>query len=95
MNTRSSRELVTFPRSFQLTGMDKMLPAGTYEVTTEEEQIGDFVYEAYRRISTSIYLPAQRGDHGIGQIVSIDPDELADTLKKTSALEVDNPEEST
>ena len=85
MNTRRSCKLVTFPQSFQLTGMDKMLPAGTYEVTTEEEQIGDFVYEAYRRISTSIHLPPQPGDYGIGQIISIDPDELVDTLKKTSA----------
>lgn len=76
MNTRSTRKFVTFGQSFQLTGMDKMLPAGTYEVTTEEEQIGDFVYEAYRRISTSIYLPAQPGDHGIGRIVSVDPVEL-------------------
>ena len=82
MNIRSSCKLVKFAQPFQLTGMDKVLPAGTYEVTTEEEQIGDFVFEAYRRVSTSIYLPAQPGDYGIGQIISVDPVELAHALEK-------------
>jgi hypothetical protein len=74
-----------------------MVPAGTYEVTTEEEQLGDFIYEAYRRTSTSIYVPPRPGDHGIGQIISIDPAELADTLKKSSgqAPGLTNPEGST
>jgi hypothetical protein len=57
-----------------------MAPAGTYEVTMDEEQIGDFVYKAYRRVFTSIYFPPQPGDYGIDQIISTDPDELADTL---------------
>lgn len=83
---------MTFPQSFQLTGMDKMLPAGTYEVTTEEEQIGDFVYEAYRRISTSIYLPRSRA---IMESARLFRSIQMNWLTFASAPRFENPEEST
>ena len=63
-----SRKLVTFIRPFQLTGMDQIEPPGTLEVTTEEEEIGDLVFEAYRRIATTIYLPPRAGDYGAGGV---------------------------
>ena len=84
MNTRSNRKLVTFGQPFQLTGMDQIQPPGTYEVTTEEREIGDFVFDAYRRLSTTIYLPPRPGDYGVGRIISIDPVELSDALAKSS-----------
>jgi hypothetical protein len=43
---------VTFPTPFQLKGMAEQMPAGIYEVATSEETIGDFMFEAYRRLST-------------------------------------------
>lgn len=84
-DTRVTRQLVTFPAPFQLKGMEEARPAGIYEITTEEETIGDFIYEAYRRISTTLYLPPQSGDYGVGKFVPTDPAEVAQAMKLTSA----------
>jgi hypothetical protein len=84
-DTRVTRQLVTFPAPFQLKGMEEARPAGIYEITTEEETIGDFIYEAYRRISTTLYLPPQSGDYGVGKFVPTDPAEVAQAMKLTTA----------
>jgi hypothetical protein len=81
MNTRVIRRFVSFPTPFQLKGMEEARPAGIYEITTEEETIGDFMYEAYRRISTTIYLPPRSGDYGMGKFIATDPAELAQATK--------------
>jgi hypothetical protein len=58
---------VTFMHPFNLNGMDKMQPAGTYTVETDEELLQTSL-PAYRRISTLMRLPA--ANHGYGA----DPD---------------------
>lgn len=85
MNTRVTRQFVTFPSPFQLKGMEEVRPAGIYEITTGEETIGDFMYEAYRRISTTIYLPPRPGDYGMGKVIQTDPAELAQAARLMSA----------
>lgn len=75
-DARVTRRFVTIQAPFQLRGMEEERPAGDYEVTTTEEAIGDFVFEAYRRVSTTIYLPPQSRDHGIGLIIETDPAEI-------------------
>lgn len=84
MNSRKTTRLVTFGEPFQLQAMEETRPAGVYEITTEEEQIGDFMFEAFRRISTTIYLPPRGGDYGMGQIIPVDPRELTELLKLTT-----------
>jgi hypothetical protein len=84
-DTRVTRQFVTFPSPFQLKGMEEVRPAGIYEITTEEETIGNFIYEAYRRISTTLYLPPQPGDYGVGKFVPTDPAEVAQAMKPTTA----------
>lgn len=76
MSNRVTRFIYSFPTPFKLTGMGEICAAGDYEITTEEEPIGDFIVPAYRRISTTIYIPPPVGQPGIGQIVEIDPEEL-------------------
>jgi hypothetical protein len=39
MTNRTTREFVAFPRPFQLRGMSRICPAGSYEIMTEEERI--------------------------------------------------------
>ncbi len=82
---RVTRRFITIQAPFQLKGMEQERPAGEYEITTTEEAIGDFVFEAYRRVSTTIYLPPQSGDHGIGLIIETDPTELEQTSSSISA----------
>jgi hypothetical protein len=76
MSNRVTRFIYAFPTPFKLTGMGEICAAGEYEITTEEEPIGDFIVPAYRRISTTIYIPPPVGQPGIGQIIEIDPGEL-------------------
>jgi hypothetical protein len=73
---RLTRRFVAIPAPFQLKGMEQERPAGVYEITTTEEAIGDFMFDAYRRISTTIYLPPRPGDYGMGLIIDTDPSEL-------------------
>jgi hypothetical protein len=72
---RISRQMITFPEPFRLAGLSAPVPAGRYEITTEEEPLGDVMYPAFRRISTSIYLPRPPGAAGLGQIVEIGSEE--------------------
>jgi hypothetical protein len=75
-DTRVTRRQVTISQPFQLKGMEQERPAGEYEVTTTEEVVGDFVFEAYRRVSTIIYLPPRSNDYGVGIFIETDPAEL-------------------
>ena len=86
MSNRVTHFIYSFPTPFKLTGMDEICAAGDYEITTEEQPIGDFIVPAYRRISTTIYIPPPIGTLGIGRIIEIDPEELmAPVLKPPHA----------
>jgi hypothetical protein len=82
MENRIRHFTYAFPTPFQLTGMDEICAAGDYEVTTEDESIGNFVLPAYRRVSTTIYIPPPAGRPGIGQVVEIDPNQLTGHVLK-------------
>jgi hypothetical protein len=86
MPNRIKRFLHTFPLPFKLAEMDVACDAGDYEITTEEEPIGDFMVLAYRRISTTIYIPPPTGRVGIGQIIEINPEQLPGTGVHSGAL---------
>ncbi len=88
MQNRTTRFIYSFPTPFKLTGMGEICAAGDYEVTTEEELIGDFIAPVYRRISTTIYIPPPVGHPGIGQIVEINPEELTTPVLKSSSRNV-------
>ena len=58
MSIRTIETTVTFGRSFVLTVIDGVQPAGTYRLVTEEEQISGLSFAAYQRRSTMLHLPA-------------------------------------
>jgi hypothetical protein len=74
MLTRTLRNNVVFAHPFQLAGIGRVLPAGDYRVATDEELIEGLSFAAYRRVSTVIFVPTQRGA-GV-EMVSIDPADL-------------------
>jgi hypothetical protein len=76
MTNRIRRVMVMLPQPFPLKGTDRPVPLGHYEVTTEEEPLGDLMEPAYRRIAASIYVPQPPGRIGIGEIIAIDTPEL-------------------
>ena len=81
MTNRVSHIMVTLTEPLMLNGLEAPVPIGCYEVTTEEEPLGDFMYEAYRRVSATIYLPQPPGRVGIGQVIDVDAEELAGLLE--------------
>ena len=56
-----TKRIVRIDHPFRLSNGTRAYPAGDYEVTTEHEQLGDFTFEAFRRISTRIFCRQFRG----------------------------------
>ena len=77
MTIRTSSKTVVFTRPFSLTGIDEVLPAGSYVVQTDEELIEGLSFLSYRRIATAIILPAVSRCSSSTQVVTIDPLDLA------------------
>jgi hypothetical protein len=76
MTTRTSRKTVTFGNPFSLAGVDRVLPAGKYEVVTDEELIEGLSFPVYRRVATMIFVPAVSHHASSVEMVAIDPQEL-------------------
>ncbi len=80
MTIRSRREAVTFKHPFRLRGVDRLLPAGTYEVITDEELIEGLSFAAFRRIATMILVPGA-GSASVLEMISIGSVDLADAQR--------------
>ena len=85
MTTRTSKRTVTFRRPFVLGGFYEVLPAGTYNVETDEELLEGISFPVYRRILTVIDLHAKSGRPGLTQTLTIDPNELDAALERDRA----------
>jgi hypothetical protein len=81
MTIRSRREIVTFRRPFRIRGLDRLLPAGAYEVVTDEESIEGLSFESFRRVATLIKVPVE-GRRGLAmEVISIGSVDLADAQR--------------
>ena len=76
MTTRSRSKSVVFSHSFELKGVDRILPPGEYQIVTDEEQIEELSFPVYRRVATMIFVPAESGHASSIEMVAIDPQEL-------------------
>lgn len=77
MLTRTNRATVLFSDPFWLEGVGRVLPAGSYDVVTEEELIEGLSFPAYRRLSTMMLVPGQASRAASVEMLTIDPLELA------------------
>jgi hypothetical protein len=84
MPTRTSSKTVTFDRPFLLKGVDRILPAGDYRVTTDEELIDGLSFPVYRRVSTVIFVPALQASSV--EMVTIDPADLQAAQDRDAAI---------
>lgn len=85
MTTRTTQTIVVFKRAFSLNGVEGKLPAGSYVVETEEEQIYALSFAAYRRVATTIALPSIGTTSLIQQVVTIEPEDLAAAQERDAA----------
>jgi hypothetical protein len=79
MTIRSRREAVIFKHPFRIRGVDRLLPAGTYEVITDEESIEGLSFAAFRRIATMILVPGATAS--VREMISIGSVDLADAQR--------------
>jgi hypothetical protein len=87
MTTRTNSQTVTFARPFLLKGVDRVLPAGDYKVTTDEELIQELSFPVYRRIATMIFVPAESQQASSVEMVAIDPRDLQEALDRDAATQ--------
>ena len=74
MLTRTRDRTWTFGRPFQLKGVDRELPPGSYRVATDEELIEGLSFPVYRRVSTMIFVPGRNSSSV--EMLLIDPADL-------------------
>jgi len=77
MTIRSRRETITFRHPAHIRGIERALPAGAYEVVTDEEMIEGLSFASWRRIATMITVPSE-GVRGATEMLSIGSVDLAD-----------------
>ena len=82
MLTRTRREVVTFRRPFSLKGTGRILPAGSYEVVTDEELIEGLSFPVYRRVATMMLAPTQFSRASSIEMLTIDPADLATAVER-------------
>ena len=85
MATRTTETSVTFVHSFTLSSVDGVQPPGTYDLTTDEEQLPGLSFNAFRRLATLLHLPANPHHGRTHYVVQVDPQELAEALAADAA----------
>jgi hypothetical protein len=84
---RTTRTVVRFARPFVIEGFDRELPAGSYDVETEEELLSGLSFPVYRRVSTTLHVDRIPGRPGLSEAWRIEPEALdAARLRDGQAL---------
>jgi hypothetical protein len=81
MTIRSRRETITFRHPFRIKGIDRSLPAGDYEVITDEEMIEGLSFAAYRRVATMILVPSAPPHSSATEMISVGSVDLSDAQR--------------
>lgn len=82
MSERITRKSVSFGRPFSLRDLDGIQPPGTYLIETIEEPVSTLSRQVYRRVLTTITLPAVEKTALTRQVIAIDPVELEAALRR-------------
>jgi hypothetical protein len=90
MFMRTHRETVIFHRPFSLEGVGRLLPAGSYEIVTDEELIEGLSFPAYRRVATTMLVPAD-SFLGLVEMLTINPPSLADAMDRDATVNPKKP----
>lgn len=74
---RQKRLRLTFKRPFSVNGINRLLPAGDYELVPDDELTSEPFFPVYRQVSALIFIPPQAEQQS--SIVKANAD-LADIL---------------
>jgi hypothetical protein len=90
MSMRTTRKTVIFSKPFSLESVGRVLPAGDYEVVTDEELIEGLSFPVYRRVATMMLVPTQ-SHLGAVEMLTIDPRSLAEAIDRDAATTPSKP----
>jgi hypothetical protein len=90
MSMRTTRKTVIFSNPFSLESVGRVLPAGDYEVVTDEELIEGLSFPVYRRVATMMLVPTQ-SHLGAVEMLTIDPRSLAEAIDRDAATTPSKP----
>lgn len=85
MITRSRRETVEFEHPFRITSFERILPAGSYEVITDEELMEGMEglsFPSFRPVATMVMVPAPPPRSSFVEMATISSIELSDALAR-------------
>jgi len=85
MSIRTTREIVKFGHPFSIEGVGRVLPAGNYEVVTDQELIEGLSFPVYRRVLTMIIVPTQSSLSSI-EMLTIDPFDLTAAIERDTLV---------
>lgn len=57
MTIRTSETTVTFAHPFHVSDAEQPLPAGTYQVLLDDEELPGVTFTSYRRVATTLMTP--------------------------------------
>jgi hypothetical protein len=90
MTMRTKRETVIFQRAFSIKHLDRSLPAGIYEVVTDEELLEGLSFPVYRRVSTMMLVPVESSSSAV-EMLTVDPRDLAAAMERDASPSTDEP----
>ncbi|MFK4490286.1 hypothetical protein ABIA45_005364 [Bradyrhizobium sp. USDA 336] len=76
--TRSRSEMVVFKHPFRIASAERLLPAGSYEVITEEESTEGSSFPSFRPVATMMKVPAPPPRGASVEMVTISSVDLSD-----------------
>lgn len=87
METRTTHSTVIFAHPFRLRGMDGTAPAGSYQLSLEEEKLDTLTVESWRQ--TAVILQVTRT--GVTEYLTIDPEELREARARDGEASTQTP----
>jgi hypothetical protein len=76
--TRSRRETVVFKHPFRIASVERLLPAGSYEVVTDEESMEGLSFPSFRPVATMMVVPAAPPRSSV-EMITISSIDLSDS----------------
>ncbi|MGO9361550.1 MAG: hypothetical protein ACLP1D_28370 [Xanthobacteraceae bacterium] len=64
-----------------MASIERLLPAGAYEIVTDEEMIEGLSFPVFRRVATMMMVPAEAPNSSAVEMISIGSIELSDAQR--------------
>jgi hypothetical protein len=74
--------MATFRHPFTVSAVEGVMPPGTYRVVMDEEEILGLSFLAFRRVATSLHVPAVSKASGHSQLIPVDQAEFDAALSR-------------